>query len=349
MNGRLFLSRFDGLIQRLDGVDVRVPEDSALIGLANDLVPLATHVLRESLALLVAVEKAFEVTQRSRPPSLEALPDSLCGIAELIASETAEREVVDVAYFAQIELQQTLDALARATENGDPVRVASACEASLQRARRCLVSLEGTLHEFEGLEPPARHWVDLEMSLQIRGLYRSLREDILARRDGDEAVPETLLRRVLYRLVGFRELRIYPFLRVDDRVHLRELLRRMVEWLNGEERDAEEARMLWSALFDFAQILAQVSYRQELREHDHALILKAFQLLFGGSQPALRVPEAMVAELHALLGLDHDLDRLILGPDRAPVKAWYAPLRRHLARFDRQGFLAEVPDGFVSR
>lgn len=349
MNGRLFLSQIDTLIQRLDSVGIRVPEDSALIGLANDLVPLITHVLRESLALMVAVEKTFDSTHERRPIGAEALPDSLAEIAKLIAAETAEREVVDLAYFAQIELQHALESLQRAQDHDEAVLVASSCESSLKRARRSLVSLESTLHEFEELEPPARHWVDLEMSLQIRRLYRSLRQDILARRAGDEAVPENVLRRVLYHLVGFRELRIYPFLRVDDRVHLRELLRRMVLWLNGKERSVEDARQLWSSLYDFAQVLAQVSYRQELREHDLSLVKKVFHLLFEGAVPLSRVPETLVAELHALLGLDEDLDRLILDPDRVPVAAWHDPLSAHLERLDNHPRESLVPQGFVAR
>lgn len=348
VDGRLYLSQFDDLIRRLDAVDVRIPEDSALIGMANDLVPMVTNVLRQAMALMVSVEKAFKQARstgvrKDGPPEDE----SLRAIAALIATETAERELVDLSYFAQIELQQAIDALQRALAYRDPVLVASACESSLRRARHSLVSLESTIHEYEEIEPPARHFVDLEMSLQIRRLYRNLREDILARRRGDASVPETLLRRVLYRLIAFRELRIYPFLRVDDRVNLRELLRRIVEWLNTDVRDPSEAGRLWESLLDFAQVLAQVSYRQELREHDLRLVARARELLFPGGVASPRVPEALAAELHALLGLDDALDRLVLEPDAAPVEAWREPLERQARRLEGGQSSTSIPAEFI--
>ncbi|RMH20496.1 MAG: hypothetical protein D6696_08020 [Acidobacteria bacterium] len=326
---RPYLPRFDALIKKIDGVDFRVPEDSALIGLANDLVPRVTRLLRDSLALLDSVAEQFERQARGET-SLDQLPDTLEGIAQLISAETAEREIEDLAFFARAELREALDVLVRSMTANNVLMTASHCESGLRRARRALVSVEAALYTYEELEVPARDWVDVEVSLQIRKLYRNLRQDIVARPFDGEGVQEDLVRAVLYRLVAFRELRIYPYLRVDDRVFLRDLLRRMLDWLNSKGRDVDEARSLWQDLTGFAQILAQVSYRQELREHDYQLVAQAYHQLFGKDQIPDAVPRPLLDELDALLGLDDELDRLILEPSAHSVSAWRAPLRRLL-------------------
>ncbi|MEM8964502.1 MAG: hypothetical protein AAGD38_23650, partial [Acidobacteriota bacterium] len=194
-------------------------------------------------------------------------------------------------------------------------------------------SVEAAICEFEDLPAPEREWFDVEVSLEIRRLYRGLRQEIAARPD---STLEERLRPVLYRLVAFREQRVYPFLRVDDRVYLRQLVRRILEWLNSDHQDPEEGKRLWEDLTSFTRILAQVSYRQELREHDRELVAKVHHALFG-SRPALsRVPDWCFTDMEALLGLDDDLDVLVLARRARPLSVWRAPLERLLHSLRRK-------------
>ncbi len=316
---------FERLIEQASKAEFRFPEDSALIAVAIDLTPKVSRLLRESHGLLSRVERAVAALAADEDPTALEEPDSLTVIGELIASEVALQELGNLIYFATGELQVALGELEKAVTTNRVLMMATLCESGLRSARRALVSVEAALYRFEDLAPPEHQWVDVDVSLEIRKLYRNLRQDIEAHGTDAEAVNEELVRAILYRLLAFRELRIYPFLRVDDRVHLRSLLKRMLDWLNSEERDRDRAGELWRDLTEFAQILAQVSYRQELREHDRQLVDYACRILFSdGAPPA--VPDRLRDELQGLLGLNPDLDRLIDGPDEQSKEAWRLPL-----------------------
>ncbi len=325
-----FSQRFHDLIGKTDSADVRVPEDSALIGLAADLVPTISGLLADGIALLSDVEAHYGL-----PPGAVEIPDTLSQIGVQISLEYAARDLNDVAFFARTDLRSAFDNLTAAAAHRDNLMaLATQCESGLRRVRKALVSVESAIHEFEGQPPPERSWFDVEISLQIRKLYWNLRRETA----GDDPRPlEQRLRSVLYRIVAFRELSIYPLLRVEDRITLRQLLKRILEWLNGDQRDPGIGGKLWQDLSAFADILVHVSLRQELMEHDLALVSKAYRTLFPygtatarrtpGTPPAT-VPGTLVGELQSLLGLDDELDRLILQGSDGKVADWRKPLRR---------------------
>lgn len=343
--GRALVDRLDWIIQEIEAVDLRVPEDSALIGLATDQVPKVTRLLREGLAFLTEIEKRYDPGDLDAESSERSGFDSLQAIGQLISAETAGREVADLAFFAQADLRASLEILIGSTTRNNILLIASNCEAGLRRLRKALVSVELALCEYEGLAAPAREWHDVELSLQIRKLYGNLRRE-LATQEGDGRLLEDRLRAILYRLLAFREQRIYPFLRVDDRVALRDLLSRIVDWLNSSERAVIAGRRLWEDLAGFAQLLAHVSNRQELREHDSVLVRSTYHLLFQGTKTRKNVPEGLLEEMEALFGLDDELDQLILRRITSPVELWRPPLERLLGRlsYTRRLFPASSPD-----
>ena len=326
---------FDRLIGRIDSVDVRVPEDSALISLAADLVPGVTHLLREAIQLLVEVEEHYSPQNFENTYEVET-GESLSGIGFQIATELAARELADVAFFAKSDLRASLEQLVAAAtqKRGEQLTLASHCESGLRRVRKALVSVESALFEFEALDPPKRRWFDVEISLQIRKLYWNLRRETGGHTVDKNRPLEARLRAVLYRVVAFRELSVYPFLRVEDRVTLRRLLSRILDWLNGDERKATTGERLWQDLAAFAELLVQVSHRQELQDHDLQLIAEAFRSLFPRGEAVDRVPTFLLDRLESLLGLDDELDQLITRRemDPQPWKPVLESLRRRLGR-----------------
>jgi len=320
-----FAQRFDDLVARIDSADVRVPEDSALIGLAADLVPAITRLLRGGIDLLTDVEAAYA------PPEDEPseIPESLRQIGLQISMEYASRDLNDVAFFARTDLRSAHEQLISiATRKGHMMALATHCESSLRRLHKALISVESALFEFEGREPPRRQWFDLEVSLQICKLYWNLRRETGGYTVDPSKPLDVRLRSVLYRIVAFRELSVYPLLRVEDRVSLRRLSKGILDWLNGDERRPAVAHRLWQDLTAFADILVHVSHRQELQEHDFSMIARAYRTLFGDGAPAASVPASLIAEMHALLGLDDKLDKLIMQGSEGAVEAWRRPMQR---------------------
>lgn len=317
----------EALLAEVEGVDVRVPEDSALIGIAVDLLPKVIDQLERGVALLEKIEASYD------PDRLEALPEdddpfSLKGIGFLISSEFAARDLTDLAFFARTELRGSLELLRalRQRDNLDLETVASNCEAGSRRLRKAMVSVESALYEFEERAAPRRKWFDVEVSIQIRKLYWNLRRETLSHPAEDKLLTERL-RGVVYRLVAFRELSVYPFLRIDDRIQLRHLLKRILEWLNDAQRGEEEGHRLWRDLEGFAGLLVQVSQRQELQDHDRALIARAYRTLFRQTPPPEEVSDKLLDDLDSLLGLDDGLDGLIVSRTGDP-HLWHEPLVR---------------------
>ncbi|MEM7582415.1 MAG: hypothetical protein AAF560_03465 [Acidobacteriota bacterium] len=334
-------SRLHLLIAQIESAEVRVPEDSALISLATDLVPKVTHLLREGVQLLVDVEAFYQPDSGS---AREEPLESLSQIGLQISTEFAARDLNDMVFFARADLKSSLEnLLASATNRHDQMTLASNCEGGLRRLRKALISVESSIFEFEGKKPPVRQWFDVEVSLQIRKLYWNLRRETGIQEDNDQPL-EARLRRVLYRILAFRELSVYPFLRVDDRVNMRQLMKRILEWLNSNERDPAVARRLWLDLSNFAEILVQVSHRQELQDHDLKVIAKAYRTLFPFGTKRQTVPDDLMAELQSVLGLDDELDRLITERKTRPVSAWRRPLKRLQEQLSRAGELASSPD-----
>lgn len=345
-----FARSFGQLIQEVEAFDIRVPEDSALIGLAADLVPKVVHLLREGIELLEQVESYYDPDRTS--PARPDDGDTLHHIGLMISSEFAARDLIDVAFFARTELRASYEHLMQsATRNSagrmeeDQLTLASNCEAGLRALRKAMVSVESAIYEFEESEAPKRQWYDVELSLQIRKLYWNLRRETEMAESGADRDLEGRLRQVLYRIVAFRELSVYPFLRVDDRVNLRHLLKRILAWLNGERRDPSEAKHIWQDLTGFAEILVQVSHRQELQDHDREVIGGAYYRLFRRADLDV-VPDQLIKELESVLGLDAGLDELIAGKKRS-IEAWREPLKRVLARLERAPSLPTPKDFWV--
>ncbi len=335
-----FGARLNELIAQVESADVRVPEDSALISLATDLVPKVTHLLREGVDLLVDVESFYGSGSSAAPA--DGL-DSLNQIGLQISAELATRDLLNLAFFARCDLKNCLEVLiTSATHKQNQMTLASNCEAGLRRLRKALISVESAVFEFEGRQPPERQWFDLEVSLQIRKLYWNLRQETGIQDESENKPLEVRLRAVLYRILAFRELSVYPFLRVDDRVNMRRLLKRILDWLNSDERDESVARRLWQDLSSFAAILVQVSHRQELQDHDLKLVTKAYRTLFPFGVRKRAVLEDLLAELQSLLGLDNELDDLITSRPTQPVENWRKPLKRLQAQLGRTGELSGV-------
>ncbi len=331
-----FTESFADLIHKVEGFDARVPEDSALIGLASDIVPEVTRRLRDGIELLREVEAFYDPAKSniSKPDG----EDTLFFIGKLISTELASRDLFDVAFLARNELSAALDRLeTSALLRTDGVALASHCESGLRCLRKALVSVESAVYEYEERKAPERHWVDIELSLQIRKLYWNLRNETEYAAHEDEDDIESRLRRVLYRIMAFRELSIYPFLRVDDRVHLRDLLKRILEWLNSDEREQKIAEQLWADLSSFTELLVQVSRRQELQDFDRELIGRIHEQLFDRiDEPAQGMTPIQLAELEKVLGLDEELDDLICNRI-AYVEAWRQTLERLMGELDRPG------------
>jgi hypothetical protein len=325
------LDRLGAFIQELQGVQFQVPEDDAAVARSALFAPRLATAIEGAVALLQAAQEHYE---RFGTIADEQVADSesLDDIGKLISSEIAGQEIADLVFLARTELKGTLQDLISSVDQEDFLRVASSCDSGLRTLKRTLISVESAIYEYEGMDPPMRQWSDLEISLQTRRIYNDVRRSIVhVAKPSDGALADQLAS-VHDRLDRLRDLEIYPLLRFDDRVTMRELRRRLSSWVIQEPHDLLAGQRLWADLTGFAQLLKEINHRQELRQHDRAQLRRAYHQLFGRSTHPHEVHEDLLYQLDALYGLDDELDDLLLRRERVDLLRWREVLSRLLHR-----------------
>ncbi len=322
------IEQIDDLLDRVSAMESPKAEETGALGRFLRQRPRTMELLQEGERILREVEERFEKEEAVRSAQEGKGDDSLVDIGYMISTEMAAQGLADLAFIARGDLRACLQDLRTAGEE-DPWRVASLMDRSQRRIRRGLISVESAICEFEGRDGPIRVWGDLDTSLETRRLYGELRREAKALDvEGDADDPTRCIEQIASRFSDLASHRLYPLLRIEDRQQIRRIYYRMRRWSQERsEESAEEGQRLWQDVVAFISLLGAVNQREELRQHDQALVERTLKRLFGGGGVAF-LSESLLRELGALRGLDEELDELILHPDSHPLVRWQEPLER---------------------
>ncbi len=328
MDKNELLERIRSLIEKTQGVAFIAPEDTGYFSIDDDMVRQVRSLIALSIETLREISDHYEARSTELGEQASSTGEGLVGIGAQISTELAAREVSGLAFVARAQLIEMQQALASALAHRQIWAVASHADSSLRRAGKALIAIESAICEFEGLEAPDRRWTDLEDSLEIRRLYGQFRRAIV--RGGDPKGEELArqLRSAATRIAILRDLKIYPFLRLDDRLPIRRLQKRILAWLEQDGEDPEEGKPLWQDLVAFARLLAKVNDREELREHDRQAVATVHRMLFAAKHPPKQIAPGHLKELERLLGRDDELDQMILRPDDHELEDLRDPIER---------------------
>ncbi len=328
------LDRLAALIEQSQGLDFVVPQDTGWFTLEGPLLDGIRSLLADAAEVMHVIMEFYDaqILEEGGVADEENSVDSQVLLQEIgaqISAELAVREVASLAFVSRGQLLEILEALESASARKELWLVVSHADTGLRRATKALITLEAAIREFEGLPSLDRRWVDLEDSLEIRRLYGQFRRSIIRRNPDDQTSLKSSLRSVANRIAILRDLKIYPFLRIDDRLEIRRLQKRILAWLGGEGDTSNEAgERLWTDLVSFARLLTQVNNREELREHDRRAVAKLYHQLFQASPVPSRLPQHLTADLESLLGRDDELDLLIIKALECPPETLREPLQR---------------------
>ncbi len=339
-----FLDRATALIDRSQGRGLAVPVDTGFFSVDPEDIERLSSLLGEAADLLREIESYYETEAEAETAEAEAVADDadfLRQIGASISTELASREVADLAFMGRGELRELRRKLAGAVEQKQLWKIAAHADAATTRTSRCLIPIESAIRQYEGLPPKKRRWEDLDDSLEIRRQYVDLWRNVV--RDG---VPEGArlraeLGRVAEHIAELRGRPIYPFLRIEDRLEIRRLQKRILAYLQGEDSpEREDGQRLWSDLAGFFRLLMQINNRQELREHDRKVVLRSRRVLDQARGQGV-IPRQVLSDLDCLLGRDEELDRVLLDPEEHRPEDCMAPLERL-----QQRLASSADDGF---
>lgn len=341
---QVLMDRASALLDLARDTDFVIPDDTGYFSIEDNLVRQVRSLVRETADLMRDVMDCYDAEAASHVPDETAAAgdeDFLREIGAQISAQMAVEEVSGLAFVSRGQLLDTLKALDHALAARELWTVASHVDAGLRRAGRALVAIESAIRECEGLPAVYRTWQNVDDSLEVRRIYSEFRRAVLSGDDDRELDGDELTERLHDAARHIAELRrrdIYPYLRIDDRLQIRRLQKRIHGWIDGDADAAAGAR-LWSDLVAFARLLAQVNHRQEVREHDRLAVNGFYRRFFEQGEVPERLTADQLSWLEPLLGLDDELDRILLGPEShrgADLRSPLERLRREIGRpFER--------------
>ncbi len=341
MPKQTLMQRVSDRLDELHEVDFTIPEDTGYFSIEDDLVRRVRTLTRTTADLMRDAMECYEAEAAADvvEDDIDASDDHafLKEIGAQISSRLAVEEVSGLAFVSRGQLLDILSALDNAARKNQVWEVASHADTALRRSGRALIALESAMRECEGLPVELRQWQDLDDSLEVRRIYGQFRRAVLALA-GDsepEQAPESgekltgRLKKAVNRIAVLRNLEIYPFLRIDDRLQIRRLQKRIHAWTSKEgDRGVAVGTQLWSDLVSFARLLSQINLREELREHDRLVVDALWRRFFADDEGPDALSPSELSLFEPLLGREDDLDEILLHPEEHVAKELKAPLKR---------------------
>ncbi|MCA9656331.1 MAG: hypothetical protein H6712_08565 [Myxococcales bacterium] len=297
--------------------------------ICRELVPEVHATVDDAVGVL------DQLLARYEGPSMEqGAADS--GVFEAVFEElmeapepqgpSASQRIADVSFMARWELNRKRAAIDVAEDHDDEWSILSECCSTRRRVLEASGGVELVLCEEEGCTSVFEHVIQTEREIAVltRHAFRSLMsslENAEARAAEDLVVGIRLAGTGVAMLVG-RD--VYQELRVKDRIGIRRIQRRMMDWLRNP--DEEEGRRLLSDASAFAALLMEVNQRPVLLEHDRAVLARLERKLAHPAVEDVELPRV----LYTIRGRDPELDALIDGSVELHPRAWMPPVTRVL-------------------
>lgn len=297
-----------GIVRDAQGIPIAQYENETSEVIRRELLPEVERVGDKTLAVLHPLASSDGEPEEA-PRTGKSAYAFARRIDELIGHEDAVDHLGDLAFLARGELRSKLRRL-RESGDLDSWELIGRAGSTVRKVVKTATALDLVLGDCTGV-----HYLDfeteLEISLQVRRAYGKFRRhvnDFELGAVGGSAIEQALNNAATaIALLTGRD--VYVELRVSDRVELRALQKRLMDWTVTSRHDARAGQRLLEDLRAFVELLSQVNHRQELREHDRKLLAR---LLDGGADEA-ETP-GFRSDLDCLAGLDEELDQLLWGP-----------------------------------
>jgi hypothetical protein len=329
-----FQDPIQAIVSRGRALDLRGFEIAPVERITGELQPATLDLLGETRKLLGSVLECCEpsVARGTADEAAESLRTSFLtfdrAIDETVATKQigSLRAVEEIAFMADLELRQRTERLTRVGPVQGAAALLGECDSSLRRIRKALNAVDAAIATAADVPPRLDFASELETSLAVRRAYAKLRARLVGVGEPTAGTMRARIRAVGTQLASCIGWDVYADMRVGDRLVLRDIQRRVLEWLRGENDATPAAGMrLWQDLAGCLEMLVLVNRRQDLVAHDAAVVRDALARL----APQCDVDSATWHRLRELDGLDPELDELLLLPP--PPRGLLDPILARLA------------------
>jgi hypothetical protein len=297
-------------------VDIANYEEAEAPELRAELVPVVAELLTDALAFFDGILDTYggdEDTHLDGTGGAGGPGNFRREVDELLLDEAHGERIADLAFIARLELRQKMASLTRLPAEADSWRIIAAAGSCLRQIQKALAALEAVITRAEGIAPVLGFRDELTLGLAARRAYAGFRHQL--RLVGRLPGISDRLQGAATRIGQLFDLPVYRDLRISDRVQLRRLLERILRW-GGPGLDAEGGERIWEDLLACAALLAEISKRQELQEHDDWACQEILSRLTAAPLPGPDLPEGVGPLLDSLTGRDDDLDDRIFDGGR---------------------------------
>ena len=306
------LQQVSKLVELGSSLKIIVPEDTGLFKLDKSLVEGTRRLIDETSKVLLDVTDTFEQS----PPAAGA------------KSTLSPQEVADLAFVCRSELKELAREFEAAATDGSLWKIAAANDRVVSRAVRALIPIESTMREYAGMTSMHRQWFDLDDALEIRRQFASFWIEL--RKDGEPTAEnvDTLLTHITRLIAVLRRDPIYPYLRIDDRLEIRAVQKRIFAYLEDSSTASLDGIRLFQDAIGFFDLLLHSHRRDELLENDRFLVDSIFREVFDYGDTPDVLPEDSFEDLQSFVAMDPELDALILKGEPSSAEAFREPLKR---------------------
>jgi hypothetical protein len=306
-----FRSAMGALVRRTMEVNVRHFETVGLAELSK-LVPTVATLVEEACVLVsnIVEECMRETSEDVRTRRESSLPFDLAVDAAVELGGRSTSAVEDIAFMVMLEMRQRRERIRLVESSNDEVVLLGECDSALRRIRKGLGAIDVVIARLEGTVPLLDFSSELEQSLLVRRAYGKFRARVAKNGQPGPSELRSRLRAAgthIAVLVGWSA---FPLLRVRDRLQLRRLQRRILDWLRSGDVDEVAGLRLWQDVAGFVDMLGQVNRRQELLEHDATLVAS----LAGRLRSTSCRDDDLAAMVLVLRGMDDELDAWLEAP-----------------------------------
>lgn len=277
---RLLLDSLRNVLQSLQRLELFEFEEYSVEELRKRLVPFVERGARLSMQLLGrAIDRYTEI---------------------------GAEELVDVCVVARVQVSAGGGAL---LEGDDALETLSHCNHTRGAVIAAIYATDEAICRHEGWESLPRTATSLPSGITARRAYARFRA-LLRNVELDTSLTvERRLQQVTDAIQAMVDPPMGKKLRVNDRIQLRRTRQQIVKWLDEPNRDELEAEAHWNNVVTVSELLMMINHRQELLQHDLAVLERCALLL--GAIPALEVDRELITDLATLQGRDPELDRWI--------------------------------------